>query len=354
MNLLFVYPFFLNESALERQWMTPYPPLGLLYLAAAAREAGHAVTVFDATFALGDADFVAAMEAHSPDVVCFASLITLRPTALRLAAIARARGVVTLAGGPDPTSSPEAYLSPTPSPSPVERGRGTGGGEGFDFVIAGEADDTLLDVLDALRFKRATSDIAGIVYRADSSEIIHTAARAPIPDLDRLPFPARDLIDIPRYLSAWKSAHGYSSLTIAASRGCPFGCDHCAHSAAGPHWRVRSIANVVCEMTELEAVYAPDRFRLVDELDGLGRDWLIELGQAMIDAGVQTPFEGLKPSHLAGVPMLSEVKDICAERNVWLPSDSPDAHAAPDLAFDDLLSRWREAKLPAGEHLNDP
>ncbi|MGH2593337.1 MAG: B12-binding domain-containing radical SAM protein [Anaerolineae bacterium] len=350
MNLLFVYPFFLNESALERQWMTLYPPLGLLYLAAAARQAGHAVTVFDATFASGEADFVAVMEARSPDVVCFASLITLRPTALRLAAISRARGVVTLAGGPDPTTFPEAYLHPSPlTPLLLEEGK-----RGFDFVVSGEADDTLLELLHIIRLDHAPSNIAGIAYRAHSGEIVRNPARPPISHLDRLPFPARDLIDIPRYLSAWKSAHGYSSLTIAASRGCPFGCDHCAHSAAGPHWRVRSIANVVREMAELEAVYTPDRFRLVDELDGLGRDWLIELGRAMIDAGVRTPFEGLKPSHLAGVPMLSEVKDICAERNVWLPSDSPDAHAAPDLAFDDLLSRWREAKLPAGEHLNDP
>ena len=155
-------------------------------------------------------------------------------------------------------------------------------------------------------------------------------------------------------LDAWKSAHGYSSLTIAASRGCPLGCDHCANSATGPHFRVRSIASVVREMVELETVYAPDRFRLVDEFEGLGRDWLVALGRAMIEAGVRTPFEGLKPSHLEDVPMLAEVKDICAERNAWLPPDSSDAHAMPNLDIDDLLRRWREGKLPEGERLAEP
>ena len=352
MNILFVYPFFLNESALERQWMTPYPPLGLLVLAAAAREAGHTVAVFDGTFASGDADFVTAMEAHRPDAVCFAGLVTLRSTALRLAGIARTCGITTVAGGPDPTTTPEAYLPPSP-PAPLPEGEGRRG-EVFDFVISGEADVTLLELLDALQSKHTPSSILGMAYRNASGEITRTASRPPISHLDSLPLPARDLVDIPRYLSTWRAAHGYSSLTIAASRGCPFGCAHCANSAAGPHWRVRSIGGIVREMAELEATYAPDRFRLIDELDGLGRDWLTGLGQAMMDAGVRTPFEGLKPSHLTGVPMLSEVKDICAERNVWLPSESPDAHAAPGLALDDLLSRWREAKLPEGERLNDP
>ena len=348
MNVLFVYPFFLSESALEQRWMTLYPPLGLLALAAGARRAGHPVAVFDGTFAEGDADFAAALDRHRPDVVCFASLITLRPTALRLAALARSRGAFTIAGGPDPTSHPEKYLLPLSS---RERGPGS---EVFPLVITGEADVTLLEVLDALQTDRPTSSIAGIACLGESGEIIRTPARAPISNLDSLPSPARDLIDIPRYLEAWKSAHGYSSLTIAASRGCPLGCEHCADSASGPHFRVRSIESVVREMAGLEAAYAPDRFRLVDEFEGLGRDWLIALGQALIAAGVRTPFEGLKPSYLEGVPMLDEVKDICAERNAWLPPSSPDAHAAPGLDVEDLQRRWREAKLPEGERLAEP
>ncbi|HKZ86927.1 MAG TPA: cobalamin-dependent protein [Anaerolineae bacterium] len=348
MKILFVYPFFLNESALEQQWMTLYPPLGLLYLAAGARRAGHGVAVFDGTFAEGDADFVGALDRHRPDVVCFASLITLRPIALRLASTARLRGAVTIAGGPDPTSYPEEYLLPL---SLRERGPG---GEIFSLVVTGEADETLLEVLDALQTDRPASSIAGTAFRPDSGEIARSASRPPISNLDSLPFPARDLIDVPRYLDAWKSAHGYSSLTIAASRGCPLGCDHCANSATGPHFRVRSIASVVREMVELETVYAPDRFRLVDEFEGLGRDWLVALGRAMIEAGVRTPFEGLKPSHLEDVPMLAEVKDICAERNAWLPPDSSDAHAMPNLDIDDLLRRWREGKLPEGERLAEP
>jgi len=348
MNVLFVYPFFLNESALEQRWMTLYPPLGLLGLAAGGRRAGHHVAVFDGTFAAGDADFVAALDRHRPDVVCSASLITLRPTALRLASLARSRGAFTIAGGPDPTSSPDAYLLPL---SLRERGPG---GEVFDLVVTGEADVTLLEVLDALQTNRPTSSIAGTAYLDESGEIIRTPARPPISNLDSLPFPARDRIDMPRYLDAWRSAHGYSSLTLAASRGCPLGCDHCASSATGPHFRVRSIENIVLEMAELEAAYAPDRFRLVDELEGLGREWLIALGRAMIEAGVRTPFEGLKPSHLEGVPMLAEVKDICAERNAWLPPASQDAHASPSLDVDDLQRRWREAKLPEGERLAEP
>lgn len=339
MKILFVYPFFLSESALEQRWMTLYPPLGLLYLAAAVRLAGHSVAVFDGTFASGDEDFVAALDLHRPDVVCLASLVTLRPTALRLAGLARSRGIIAIAGGPDPTASPADYLF----------ARASRAGEVFDVVVSGEADATLPEVLAAIEKRQSLAKLQGVVLASRTGQIVRSAARPPIPQIDALPFPTRDLIDIPRYLHAWRSAHGYASLTIAASRGCPFGCEHCANSAAGPHWRVRSIDNIVREMAELEKQYGPDRFRLVDDFDGLGREWLAALGRAMVDARLRTPFEGLKPSHLEGVPMLSEAKDICAERNAWLSSGSEDVHAAPALGLDDLLSRWREAKVREGE-----
>ncbi|MFQ5344213.1 MAG: cobalamin-dependent protein, partial [Anaerolineae bacterium] len=99
MRVLFVNPFFLADSALERKFMTLYFPLGLLYLASVAREAGHSVAVFDGTFASGDGAFADALAEHEPDVVCIASLVTLRPAALRLAGMAAEHGATVVVGG---------------------------------------------------------------------------------------------------------------------------------------------------------------------------------------------------------------------------------------------------------------
>jgi hypothetical protein len=176
-----------------------------------------------------------------------------------------------------------------------------------------------------------------------------------IPDLDQLPIPAYDLVDLEPYFKLWQDKHGYSSLAIAASRGCPFGCEHCASSATGPHFRLRSPQNVAQEMQLWEQRCQPDRFRLVDDLDGLGLEWLLALGQAMTDWGIQTHYEGLRPHQSLGdLPMLTRGLDVCYDRNLWIPKDDDHPHAPPGIEEDDMQSRWRDGALPEGEHLADP
>jgi hypothetical protein len=92
----------------------------------------------------------------------------------------------------------------------------------------------------------------------------------------------------------------------------------------------------------------------VDDLEGLGREWLLALGNAMLAMGVRTPYEGLKPVAFDDLPLLATTKDICAERNAWIPTQGPHPHAPPALDAAALHRRWREARLEEGEHLEDP
>ena len=70
-------------------------------------------------------------------------------------------------------------------------------------------------------------------------------------NLDLLPLPARDLIDMERYRSAWKKAHGFFSLNLVASRGCPYRCNWCAKPIYGDSFHGRSPESVALEMREL-------------------------------------------------------------------------------------------------------
>jgi anaerobic magnesium-protoporphyrin IX monomethyl ester cyclase len=317
---LFVNPFFLKNSVMEQEWMMPYFPLGLLYLAATTREAGHQVAVFDGTFAAGEADFQAALTRHQPQVVCFASLITLRPIALRLADIARDYGATIIFGGPDPSQEPATYL------------------DHAAVVVRGEGERTLLDLL--AHWEDDLSTVASIAYRANG-DLIQTAEREPIWELDELPLPARDLIDVAPYVQAWRDEHGYSSMSLSASRGCPYGCEYCQNYATSIHFRRRSIAHVVHEMQVLEQTYAPDRFRLVDDLSGLGADWLRELGEAMLAANITTPYEGLRfydvPTDL---PMFEAGKMLCGRRNLVVTPLNDHPHAPPRHNAEQLQKRW--------------
>jgi radical SAM superfamily enzyme YgiQ (UPF0313 family) len=327
MRILFTYPFFLKNSALEREWMMPYFPLGLLYLAATARAEGHSVAVFDGTFESDESAFEAALDTFQPQVVCIASLITLRPAALALGQHSAKGGLTVLYGGPDPTLDPQAYLHPGA------------------VVVYGEGEQTLVELLHALAQGADLVHVNGIRYHT-SAGIQQTVPRDPLWQLDQLPWPARDLLPITPYFEAWKAEHGYHSITLAASRGCPYGCEHCTNAANGPHFRRRSPQSVAQEMQHLEALYAPDRFRLVDDLEGLGEAWLRELGQAMLDLGIQTPYEGLQPIPYTDLPMYQFGKGLCGKRNRYIPRVSEHPHAPPALTTEELQQRWGAGIVP--------
>jgi anaerobic magnesium-protoporphyrin IX monomethyl ester cyclase len=331
MHILFAYPFFLKDSALEQNWNTPYFPLGLLYLAGAAREAGHTVSLFDGTFAGCSKDFYAVFEQAQPDVVCITSLITIRNRALEIGQYAIEHGAHVIYGGPDTKVVPGVYAA-------------TGGD-----VVLGEGERTLIELLDSYAGQGERSAVHGIAYCED--EVLHTTPpRSAIRDLSQLPTPARDLLDFDPYFELWHASHGYTSMTVAATRGCDCeqACEDCVPSNFGVQIRFRSPEDVVAEMQGIETRYSVDRFRLVDDLEALGRDWLVALGEAMQAAGVQTPYEGLKPLHFDDLPMYQPQKDMCAERTVWLPGvdTNPDA-----LDMDTIQRRWKHGTLLDDETL---
>ena len=340
MKVLFVNPFFFAHSALERQFRTFYFPLGLLYLAAVAREAGHDVAVFDGTFIPSEEAFADALDAHQPAVVCIAGWVTVQPAALRLASTAGSRGVRVIVGGPGPTASPAAYLEH----------------QTIDAAVMGEGERTLVDLLAATAAGNDLRGVAGLALLSDDGSIIRTPRCEPIRDLDSLPLPARDLIDVGQYLAMWEAEHGYRSLTLALTRGCPDeSCPFCADSLIGAHHlRRRSVEDVVEEMRHLQGTYDVERFRLVDDLNRLERDWLAALGEAMIDAGVIVPYEGLNTVTHEDLPMLAQTRDICHERNAWIPTQGRHGHAPPTDDVNLLRRRWEDALLLDGEHLEDP
>src|SRR5450631_1850320 len=103
-------PLFISKDPMEQQLMTPYFPLGLLYLAATLREQDYSVAMYDGTFEADYDSFARTMEAYQPRIVGITALITTRTHALKLAEIAKQFGAYVIFGGPDPTGKPEAYL----------------------------------------------------------------------------------------------------------------------------------------------------------------------------------------------------------------------------------------------------
>jgi radical SAM superfamily enzyme YgiQ (UPF0313 family) len=101
-----------------------------------------------------------------------------------------------------------------------------------DYVVKGEGEETLKELIATLESGGDPSTIQGLVYKRISGAIV-TAARPVLRNLDALPVPAWDLVDIEAYRSIWLKHHGYFSLNLATTRGCPFKRNWCAKPIYG-------------------------------------------------------------------------------------------------------------------------
>ena len=291
-DILLANPLFLNQDEAEREMMTPYFPLGLLYLASYLRERGFSVEIFDGTFAEGQAAFVETLDRHQPRLVGLTSLQPTRETALSLAHLAHQFGATVVLGGPDPTRYPEAYLA---DPS-------------VDIVVHHEGEETLVELLGLRLAEADPSAVRGLAYRDEEGQVVITPPRPYIADLDSLPEPARDLVDVDRYLEVWREENGYASLSISVARGCPYGCEWCQDAVHGPELRLRSPESVAAEMKMLKETYQVDRLRVVDDVDGLSREWLESWAESAQAEEAVIPFEALYDLERKDIPML-DVRD---------------------------------------------
>ncbi|MBN1402398.1 MAG: B12-binding domain-containing radical SAM protein [Anaerolineae bacterium] len=298
-DVLLANPLFLARDPVERRLMTPYFPLGLLYLAACLREAGFSVAIFDGMFKPGPESFTEALRAHRPRVVGLSILTTVRATAVELAQSARAAGAVIVVGGSDPTARPESYLEPSLGRGPVA-----------DFVVIGEGEDALVALVATILGSGGPSSwaqIPGIAYRLDD-ELVLTQPRSLRRDIDSIPIPARELTEVERYREAWREKHGFFSLSVITSRGCPYGCAWCQKSVFGRSYRPRSPQLVAQEMREIKTGYAPDRLRIVDDVLGIDKDWVRRWRNAVVERDAVIPFECLSRVDLVDRELLEMFK----------------------------------------------
>jgi radical SAM superfamily enzyme YgiQ (UPF0313 family) len=294
-SLTLVHPLFLAQDEAERSQSSPYFPLGLLYLAGYVRERGHTVTIFDGTFETDESAFDDHLARTRPDIVGISALISTKPTALRLAATAASFGATVIVGGPDPTTDPAGYLAH----------------DAVDLVVHHEGEQSigrLLDLHDSGALALETLvDEPGVAFRAGGKVQVNQP-RPPIENLDTLPLPARDLIDMERYLHQWQEDRGYTSITMAVSRGCPFNCDWCRDAVHGADYRRRSPESVAAEMKQLKDEFGVDSIRLVDDVDGIDDGWFEEWADEARAQDAVITFEPLNDPKRLDIPLL-EVRD---------------------------------------------
>jgi len=172
MRLLLTHGFFLEEDPKEQQIAKPYPPLGILYLSAYLRARGFDVDVYDATFGSRQQLFNI-LDAGPPALLGIYTNLLTRKNVLAIVARAKQTGWRVVLGGPEPANYAAEYLA-----------------AGADLIVPGEGELVLEQLLNGV----ATPD--GVMYRDASGQIVRTPPVAQIADLDTLPWPDRERIDI--------------------------------------------------------------------------------------------------------------------------------------------------------------
>jgi len=314
-DITLVHPLFINKDPTEAQVMTPYFPLGLMYLGAVLRERNYQVEMFDCTFREDFSEFETYMRFVRPPIVGITSLITVRRNALILAEIAKQYGATVILGGPDPTGIPDRYLFH----------QVTGGSYPVDIVAFDEAELTIIDLMDHFFQKEGAvtdlEEISGLRLRGENGSLVATESRPLIQNLDSLPLPARDLVNFEPYRQAWKKKHGYWSLSIINTRGCPYGCSWCQKAVFGRTYRSRSPENSAEEMRILKETFDPDQIRIVDDITGINKKWVSQWREAVTAKNASIPFECLTRVNLASEEMLADLQAIGCKK-IFLGAES--------------------------------
>lgn len=289
-KILFANSYFLKHDPKEYRNMNLYAPLGTLYAAAYIREKGFETAVFDTMLADSEEDLKASLEKHRPqymviydDVFNYLTkmcLTRMRDAAFRMSEIAKEFGCTVIVSGSDAVDHLEKYFQ-----------------HKVDYVICGEGEQTLGDLLIASEAKQSHSAIDGLAY-LDNGSIIRTAPRKVLKELDTLPFPAWDLIDIDRYRELWHKHHGYFSMNLVTTRGCPFHCNWCAKPVYGQVYNSHSPEYIAGQMKMLKEKYLPDHIWFCDDIFGLKPGWTTKFDEVVNSEGVKTPFKCLSRADL--------------------------------------------------------
>ncbi|MCI4369356.1 MAG: B12-binding domain-containing radical SAM protein [Thermoplasmata archaeon] len=289
-RVLLVDPYMARKDPMERKLVELYPSLGLLQLGAYLRQRGVKVEVLDLTFERDARAVRRRIRSFSPHLVGVHTKTLMRERSLAIGREARELGAYAVAGGPDAVTDPLAYLH-----------------GGFDSVVLGEGEATLTELADRIVEKTDPESVPGVVVRR-GERLARAPARPFLRDLDALPLPAWDLVDMEGYLSRWQKQTGERRSAVLTSRGCPFDCSWCSKPAFGRTFRQQSPGRVIAELRALVDRYCVDYVRFCDDVFGIHRGWLEELLGRMVSDELGIRFECLARVDLLKTDLLQSMR----------------------------------------------
>jgi anaerobic magnesium-protoporphyrin IX monomethyl ester cyclase len=267
-DILFSHSYYYRLDPKQWKNKTPFPPLGTLYAAALLRNKGHEVGLFDTNLLDNPFSIEPVLIQKKPKYLVIYDdgfnyltkmcLTNMREACFEMIALGKKHRAIVIVCSSDATDHYAKYLE-----------------KGADFVIQGEGELTLSELIGAIDNGQSTENIAGIAYLANGKSAINPK-RAVLQNLDELPLPAWDLADIESYKKIWAQSGQPFTLNMATTRGCPYKCNWCAKPIYGNRYNSHSPAYIAQHLQLLSETYGVNRFWMCDDIFGLKPNWVQE------------------------------------------------------------------------------
>lgn len=266
-DLLLTHSYFLRFDPKQFRAGTPYAPLATLFAASVLQKQKYQVAFFDTMFCQQANEIIPAISKHKPKLFVIYDdgfnyltkmcLTNMREAAFDMIKAAKEQGCKVAISSSDSTDHAEQYLQ-----------------KGADFIIAGEGEQTLLELSNLLlRDEGSVENINGLVWMKDGL-LQRNTKRENLRNLDELPLPAWDLVDMKPYQQMWLQHKGYFSINMVTTRGCPFKCNWCAKPIYGNRYNSRSPENVIEEIKLLKQQLNINHIWFADDIFGLKPGWV--------------------------------------------------------------------------------
>ncbi len=246
-----------------------WPPTGLMYVASVLQKAGHEVFIEDGAFWTQE-ELIKRILDHNPDIIGAFSIAMFWERLAKLFKLLKTRKpeLKIIAGGHGPSAFGEQCLIDSPE---------------LDVAVRGEAEYTVLELVEAWSSGADITEIEGCTLRDSSGTVVKNPSRKLIENLDELPFPSVDLIDLELYQPSAGQVLRLPVMQVISSRGCTHMCLYCYRLMGDRCLRMRSPENVVDEIELYVKQYGAKEIKFWDELFTHDKVRIIEICRLIVE-----------------------------------------------------------------------
>ena len=296
MKIVLVYP---NQTELEELNLRfkyaisyrdePLIPLGILYIASNLDPHHEVVFIDNNIERFSNKRLFKEIMSHKPDIVGFGGTMMEWLQAMKVSQMLRKEGIPTIYGGPNATVRSEKHINY------------------FDFIVRGEGEITINELLDCLEQGKKPEGILGVWYK-ENGNIVRNDDRPPIEYLENLKYPLREAVNIDRYKRDDDFPIKKPSDVVVSSRGCPFSCRFCSSKYFWKRqYRTRKVEDVIEEIKYIIDKYGTRTIHFREDLFTANRDRVFSFCEKLKDLGVDWICQSRV--NLIDEPLLKLMKD---------------------------------------------